>query len=298
MTIIDRKNTLKGIMVREAMRRLVAAVPRDASIETATRYAVKYKVNAVLVTGEGQEGVGVVSKTDLMGAYYAGLPLETPLEGIMVGPPVFCHVEESLEAALEIMRENRIHRLYVTEETPNKAVGILAYPDIVGILYRYCRQCKRSIVGSRASESDFDYSDRFLVNEVMRDSVQFHDEEETILQIMEGLSSHQLGAVLIKSRRGFPVGVVSKTDLIVAYRHRIPPDATAKAVMSSPVQLCGYREPLHLAVQRMIFSDVHRLFVQKASPNDVVGVLSLSDAARVRSGSCRACASSRISPHS
>jgi hypothetical protein len=44
----------------------------------------------------------------------------------------------------------------------------------------------------------------------------------------------------------------------------------------------------------MIFFDLHRLFVWKDDPKNLVGVLSLSDAARFRSGTCRACLTSRI----
>jgi hypothetical protein len=44
----------------------------------------------------------------------------------------------------------------------------------------------------------------------------------------------------------------------------------------------------------MFLSDVQRLFVHAGDPLRVIGVLSLSDAARVRSGSCRACLPSRF----
>jgi len=37
---------------------------------------------------------GMVSKTDIMGAFYVGLPVETPLADIMVGPPLFCYPDE------------------------------------------------------------------------------------------------------------------------------------------------------------------------------------------------------------
>ena len=143
-------------MVREAMRKLVTHLPKDASIEQAARYAIKYKVNAILITGENLEAIGVVSKTDLMGAYYAGLPVETAVQAIMVGPPMFCHLDDSLESALDIMRNSGIHRLYVVADTSNRAVGVLAYPDIVGLLYRYCHKCEKSITrlrGARSSES-------------------------------------------------------------------------------------------------------------------------------------------------
>ncbi|MDK9706415.1 MAG: hypothetical protein OEL83_05135 [Desulforhopalus sp.] len=44
----------------------------------------------------------------------------------------------------------------------------------------------------------------------------------------------------------------------------------------------------------MIVSDIHRLFVHEGNSQDLVGVLSLTDAARGRSGSCHGCVSSRI----
>jgi signal-transduction protein with cAMP-binding, CBS, and nucleotidyltransferase domain len=294
MSLIDRRNTLSHIQVSEAMRRLVVALPKSASIEQAVRYTIKFKVNAILVTDEKQEGVGVVSKTDLMGAYYAGLPIESAVDTIMVGPPLFCRAEDSLESALDSMRSSRIHRLYVLGGDPEKVVGVVAYPDVVGMLYRFCRKCDRNTlrIGKR-KEGDHSV-DTYRVVEVMTPSVQAHQEDETIMEVMEGLSSHHLGAVLIRSRQGLPVGVVSKTDLMIAYRHGVSPEGRASGVMSYPVRACDQNEHLVEAIRQMIFSDVHRVFVYKDLPPNILGVLSLSDAARVRSGSCRACVTSRI----
>jgi signal-transduction protein with cAMP-binding, CBS, and nucleotidyltransferase domain len=294
VAVIDRENVLKGLTVQDAMRRLAIDLFREASIEQAIRCTIKFKANALLVINEQHEGIGVVSKTDLMGAYYAGLPFETPVESIMVGSPVFCQQYDSLDAALDKMRAFRIHRLYVAGDHPAQAVGVLAYPDIVGLLYRYCRRCKRSILHSRHNPSDETGSDRFRVREVMTDSLQTHEENESLLQVMEGLSTHHLGAVLINDRNGSPVGVVSKTDLMIAYKHGIAIDTPAKAIMNSPVHSCDHNDLLAVAVQKMIFSDIHRSFVHKGELTNLVGVLSLSDAARVRSGSCRACVTSRI----
>jgi CBS domain-containing protein len=87
-----------------------------------------------LITNADDHAVGVVSKTDLMGAYYAGLPLGTSLETIMVGPPVYCHPDDPLEKSLESMSSCGIHRLYVTDDDGKSVIGVLAYPDIVGLL--------------------------------------------------------------------------------------------------------------------------------------------------------------------
>jgi signal-transduction protein with cAMP-binding, CBS, and nucleotidyltransferase domain len=114
---------------------------------------------------------------------------------------------------------------------------------------------------------------------------------------MEGLAAHRFGALLITGEHGAPAGVVSKTDLILAYKHRIPVTAPAGTVMTPTVQAADQQDFLVNALKHMIFADVSRLFVYQGSPANLVGVLSLSDAARFRSGTCRACVSSRIRPH-
>lgn len=294
MPVIDRQNVLKGLTVAEAMRRQVIAVATDAALEKAIRFTIKYKVNAILVTDSGQRALGVVTKTDLMGAYYAGLPLETPVEAVMVGPPLFCGREESLDTALDTMRAQRIHRLYVQGEEPGQTVGVLAYPDIVGLLYRFCRRCDRSILKKTGGPTEGDLAGHLTVREVMTPGAESFPEEASLLEVMGGLAANRLATVLIRDKAGQPLGVVSKTDLIVAYKHGLPPETLAREVMSTPVRTCRQEDYLALAIQEMIFWDIHRVFVAGGETQEIVGVLSLSDAARFRSGTCRACLVSRI----
>jgi CBS domain-containing protein len=295
MPVIDQKNVLKGLTVAEAMRRQVVAVATEAPLEKAIRFTIKYKVNAILVTDAHQHALGVVTKTDLMGAYYAELPLETPVETIMVGPPLFCRQEDSLDDALDIMRAQRIHRLYVNDEDPWRAVGVLAYPDIVGLLYRFCRRCDRSILKQKADQTEGDLAGHLTVREVMTPGVESISEDASLQYVMAGLAANRLAAVLIRGADGHPVGVVSKTDLIAAYLHGLPHETSAREVMNAPVRTCQPEDFLALAIQEMIFWDIHRLFIAKEQPQEIVGVISLSDAARFRSGTCRACLVSRIS---
>lgn len=289
---VDQKGVLTGLTVREAMRRQVVHLVQTATLAQAIRSTIKFKVNALLVEAPDRQAVGVVSKTDLMGAYYAGLPLESPLEAVMVGPPLLCRPEDSLDAALEVMRQSRVHRLYVEEEFPGVAVGVLAYPDIVGVLYRFCHRCRRTLL--KKGEKGLDLANQVRVREVMTPGVASFPENARLVEVMEGLASQRLAAVLIRSSEGRPAGVVSKTDLILAYLHELSPDTPVREVMQRPVVAVEQEETLEAALRRMIFADIHRLFVYKERPEEVVGVLSLSDAARFRSGTCRACLASRI----
>lgn len=276
------------------MRRLVIRSAYNSTLEQATRLMIKYKVNAILVTNEEENGIGVLSKTDLMAAYYSEMAVSSPIEAMMTGPPFFCNPGDPLDEALEKMRSKGVHRLYVSGEMPGKAIGVLAYPDIVGILYRYCYRCERSLTRRRGARADIPDEERLKVREVMTPWVHTHAEDETLFQVMEGLSSHHLGAALITAKEGRPSGIISKTDLILAYKHGIDPNVQARTVMNSPVIACSQGEFLCNAIQTMIFSDVHRLFVYTDDTIGVAGVLSLTDAARIRSGTCRACIATRV----
>jgi CBS domain-containing protein len=243
--------------------------------------------------------LGVVTKIDLIGAYYAGLPLKTSASAIMVGPPLFCHLEDSLDAALDAaldqMRAYKIHWLYVREQG-HQAVGVLAYPDIVGLPYPYCHQCDCNVL-RKTADKEIPLAERFRLRVVMTPGVYAHDQNDGLLKVMEGLVAHKFGALLITGRGGEPVGVISKTDLILAYKHRMPAEVRAATVMTREVQACDGDNLLVGALRRMIFADVSRLFVYQTTSRHIVGVFSLSDAARLRSGTCRACVSSRIHPH-
>ena len=165
--------------------------------------------------------------------------------------------------------------------------------DIVGLLYRYCRACNRGLLKARRRAEE-DRFQRLKVNDVMTASVTSYGEEDELTQVIEGLTAHRFGAVLINDAQGMAVGVVSKTDLIVAYKHGVTADAKARSVMSTPVVSCRAQTDLVEAIQQMLSRDVQRLFVHAGDPRRIVGILSLSDAARIRSGSCRACTPSRF----
>jgi len=291
---MEIRNTLSGVQVSDAMRRQVIRLSRDKTIAHGVTALIKYKISALLCTETDGTPAGVVSKTDVMGAYYAGLPIDTPLDAIMSAPPLFCAPEESLETALETMRAKGIYRLYVTGLQADRILGALAYPDIVGLLYRYCHGCEYSHLGQKAGKRPQGTIRRFRLKDVMTPEVKAVTRSETLSCVMELLSAYRFGAMLITESDQTPCGVISKTDLVLAYRHRVDTQAPAETIMTSPINSCGENELLEDAIQSMIFADVHRLFVHRATPTQIVGVMSLTDAARSSSGSCHACVSSRI----
>lgn len=294
MTIIQNISTLKGLLVQNAMSKKVVGLPAEASLEKSINHLIKYEVDALLVHDGEDIPIGVVSKTDIMGAYYASLPVTTALHDIMSSPVLFCRHDTLLESALDKMRDARVHRLYVLEGGSGKVVGTLSYPDIVWLMHNYCQECKHGLLRRNGSHRDPGSSDRIIVKEVMTTSVKSLSEKEPLTRIMEDLSCYHFGALLIVNNEDLPQGVISKTDLTLSYLKGIDSQLPAKMIMSSPVRSCDENEMLENAVSGMIHRRVSRLFIHRQSPQNISGVLSLSDAARVRSGSCLACMSARI----
>jgi CBS domain-containing protein len=286
-------NTLRNLSVSRAMRRQIISLDQNKTIGHGINIIIKHKVNALLAVDSMQQPVGVVSKTDIMGAYYAGLPIDSPLEYIMVSPPLFCKAGDSLETALEQMRTSKVYRLYVIDDQGDLA-GALAYPDIVGLLYQYCRRCDYSHLNRKKHPSETDAVRRFKVRDLMTTGVKSLPKHETLNSVMETLSAFRFGAMLITDEKGLPCGVISKTDLALAYKRGIDPVERAEKVMCRPVHTCDVDSLLEEAIKKMIVTDIHRLFVHAGNIDTIIGVLSLSDAARGRSGSCHGCVSSRI----
>jgi CBS domain-containing protein len=288
MPIIEPKRMLKGLKVREVMRRFAASIPVDSTIEQAIRCMIKNKINAVLATDKQIDPVGVVSKTDLMGAYYTSAPISSPVWHIMSTSVVTCSPDDTLEFALNIMQDKGLHRIYVSDDLRGHSTGVVSYPDIVGLLYRYCHRCERNV------RKQLDALDRLRVKEVMTPRVRTLPDRDTILRVLEELGGRRFGALLITSAGGLPAGVISSTDLVLAYRHGVPTSECAAAIMMTPVRSCDQEEDLAKAIRQMVFCDIQRFFVYSGPADNIVGVFSLTDAAQARSGSCRACITSRM----
>ena len=294
MPVAKTRSVLSGMRVKEAMRRQMIALEGDASIAAGIGRLIKYKADALLVTDSGGQPSGIVTKTDVAGAYYAGLPVETPLEAIMVGPLLTCYLDDELDHALDAMRSNGIHQLFVVGAETGRFEGILNYGDILGLVFQICRRCRKSRLHRGSTDDTKSSSTDSTVNDVMTPAVITCGTTDNLYGVVESLAAHRMSAVLVTHPDGSPAGVISKTNLLVAWHHGIIPDAEATGIMSRPVISCDRQESINQAMTTMLLGDMGRIFVREGDSPAIVGVLSLSDAANHRSGTCRACVSSRM----
>ncbi len=291
-----RESSFASLLVGSVMRRTLLKKPESATLLAAIATFIKYKADAILVVDEAGKPTGVVTKTEVMSGYFGELPIDTALGAVMGAPVISCTPEETLQHALLTMEDRHIHRIFVIDPADSEPLGSLSYPDIVGVLYRYCCRCDSSLRNRRRRTTAEILPPKLIVRDVMHHAVISGSAEASIEEIIGLLASYQIGALLLTDGAGRPAGVLSKTDLTLAYRRGVPLWAKAESIMHRKVMCCRASEELELAIRQMIFAEVSRLFVKADNSDEIVGIVTLTDAARARSGSCRACSNSRIIP--
>lgn len=292
MPILKTRSVFQGITAKEAMQRQIVRLPSGSTIRQCIRYIIKFKTNSVLATDPEDQPAGVVTKTDIITAFYAGFDIDMPISDIMVGSPYFCHEGDPLETAIDQMQTLGIHQLFVQSDINEEIEGQMTYSDIVGLLYRYCRHCVKS--GRCSKLFTKNEIPRLIVEDVMTRTLIACNANQTITEIIEILLERKKSAILVMDKSDSSSGIISKTDILFAFIRGTRPDTPAKAIMNSPVITCGFSIQLSEAIQQMLLYDIHRIFVADEKNRQIIGVLSLSDATRFRSGTCKACGAGRI----
>lgn len=288
---LSNGNVLSSVTVSEAMRKQVVRCAPEESIARCIARMIKYKTGAVLVEEESGACLGVVSKTDVVGMYYAGLGLNTQLGQIAGNEPVCCHPSDRLEAALAIMLDRGVRRVYVRVQ--DMIIGVVGYADIVGAMYHFCIQCRRNVYSSGRLRPEA--MGWLTAADVMHRGITGCSGSDTLSLALETLLDSGIGAVAVLDGSGqYPVGVLSLSDAVLAYRHELDPGTRVDRVMSAPVLACRQGDSLNSVLRTMIYADIQRIFVYKVSNSSLAGVISLTDAARARSGACKACRVARL----
>jgi CBS domain-containing protein len=288
---VSNGSVLSSVLVAEAMRKQVVRCAPEESIARCIARMVKYKAGAVLVEEDGGTCVGVVSKTDVVGMYSAGLDPDIPLGEIAGGEPVCCQPGDRLETALATMLDRGIRRVYVRDE--EGIVGVVGYADIVGAMYRFCAKCRSNLYSSGKLRPEA--GGWLTVADVMHPGITGCAASDSLLHAMETLLEGGIGAVAVFDDSGQkPVGVLSMSDAVLAYRHGVDPETSVDRVMAAPILACEKGEYLTASLRTMIYADVQRIFVYMGHPESLVGVMTLTDAARMRSGACKACRVARL----
>ena len=122
----------KANVVGDIMHKGVIACLADTPLQEVVRIMSDTDVSAVVVVGEQEEALGVISNIDVLKHF--GKELENyEAKDVMTHPVVSICPTDTIDEAVKVMVDKDIHRLVVTEDGPGgkRPVGILSTTDVV-----------------------------------------------------------------------------------------------------------------------------------------------------------------------
>ena len=123
--------------VRDLMTYGVVTIPEYSKVAGVVDVLVEGHVHGIVVTNKKSDMEGVISEIDITKACDKNFE-EIKVIDIMSSPVKTIGIDESIRAAGEIMKNERINRLVVVDEN-KKMRGILSVTDIINEIYRIHR---------------------------------------------------------------------------------------------------------------------------------------------------------------
>lgn len=122
--------------VQDWMHRGVITCRPETPVAEAAAVMEKYDISALVVADENGDALGVISRTDLVNArfiqpymkHWRGLNAEH----LMSKPVISVAADTSIDEAVQLLHEKKIHRLVVVDPSQGhrRPVGILSITDL------------------------------------------------------------------------------------------------------------------------------------------------------------------------
>jgi CBS domain-containing protein len=113
------KRALSEISLKEIMKKDLITVPaeqEDFLYQCATRMTT-FKIGSIIVTDENGDLAGIITQTDITGAFAGRYPGKYKVKDYMSEKTVTCRDSDYLRYALEILNKNDVSRLIVTDNS-------------------------------------------------------------------------------------------------------------------------------------------------------------------------------------
>jgi len=125
--------------------------------------------------------------------------------------------------------------------------------------------------------SDIGLRSKMLVKDVMSSPVVTIKEHAPANQVAELMDKHGLGCIIVTSKEGKPLGIITERDLVerVLAKNAKPDSIKAKEVMTSPLITIEHDETINEAARRMSRLNIRRLGV--VYKGQLIGLLSSKD---------------------
>ncbi len=251
------------LRVRDLMRTNLITCPPNTTLGAAAAMLARYQVHAIVVADPSGLQQGVVSDVDLLAGEWLSKNQDDlnamrtmTAEQLMSTPVATIDADAPASEAAVRMRDERIHRLVVTEH--ERGIGVLSVSDLVRVLIP-------------------SLPERQTVGQVMSRGIVVCREDTPVSAAARAMTERRSRSVVVVNTHGRPLGVVTGFDLL-PFVIDGNGDALVSVLMRAPITI-GPEASLREAADRMLQEHIHRLVVvDPAHPEGMpLGLISTSD---------------------
>jgi len=130
------KVSMNDTIVRDWMHAGVITCKPEMPVAQVADVMDRNDISALVVVDDAGDALGVISRTDLVNARFVEPYMKhwrgLNAEHLMTKPVISVSMDTTIDHAVQLLNEKRVHRLVVVEKTTghNRPVGILSVTDL------------------------------------------------------------------------------------------------------------------------------------------------------------------------
>ncbi len=171
-----------------------------------------FKVGCVVLTNDGGELDGIISRTDIAKAYSVAFGGKYLIKDYMTKKVVTCRKTDSLKFALDLINRNEVSRLVVTDEN-GSPIGLITTNTFLTHSDYFTNDKTRS----RDYLLPLKKGETLTVNDMLTDEMLTIDQEEDLATAASLMVKNKINGIPVIDKSKNLVGVISKTDVVRAF---------------------------------------------------------------------------------
>lgn len=173
------------------------------------------KIGSVIIVDKDENLYGIVTRTDLVKAYANIFGKKYSVKDFMNTKIVTCRKSDSIKYALNLMNQNHVSRLVVTDEN-GTAVGLISSNTLLTHSDYFTKG------NTRSRDYLLPLNQDLVVNDLVEENLVIINQEEDLAKAASIMIKKKISGIPVLDSNNNLVGLVSKTDVVKAFSDVIP----------------------------------------------------------------------------
>ena len=168
------------------------------------------KIGSVILVDKNGDLSGIISRTDLVKTYANVFGGKYLVKDFMSTKIVTCRKSDSLKLALNLMNQNNVSRLVVTDEN-GVAIGLITTNTLLTHSDYFTKG------NTRSRDYLLPLSNEIIVNDLLEENLVTIREDEDLAKAASLMIKYKISGIPVLDAKQNLIGLVSKTDVVSAF---------------------------------------------------------------------------------